>query len=70
VNTSKYDQETRKNIKSGQRTLAYRELQRRVAEERTQLEAKLKARGEAIERLKQRLIDVGITTDEVAKLAA
>lgn len=70
MNTSKYDQEIRKNIKRGQRTLAYRELQRRVAEERTQLEAKLKARGEAIERLKQRLIAAGFAADEVAKLAA
>lgn len=70
MNTAKYDEETRANIKRGQRTPAYRELQRRSAEERVKLETKLRERGEAIERLKKFLAEKGFAADEVAKLAA
>lgn len=70
VNTSKYDDATRKNLKRDQRTPAYRELQRRSAEERAQLEAKLRDRNETIERLKKKLVETGFPADEVAKLAA
>lgn len=68
--TSKYDTETRKNIKRDQRSHAYRDLQRRSSEERTQLETRLRERNEAIDRLKKKLVEVGITPDIVAKLAA
>lgn len=70
VNTSKYDEETRKNLKRDQRTPAYRELQRRSAEERAQLEGKLRERNEAIARLKKRLVEAGVSADAVEKLAA
>jgi hypothetical protein len=74
MDTSKYDPETRKEIKRGQQTLAYRELQKRATEARTQLEQKLRERNEAIERLVAKLAAAGfdekqIRTD-VVKLAA
>ncbi len=70
MKTSQYDAPTRKNLKRDQRTLAYRELQRRTSEERTQLETKLRERNEVIDRLKKKLVDAGFNADEVAKLAA
>jgi predicted nuclease with TOPRIM domain len=70
VNSSKYPTETRENIKRAQRTFEYRELQRRSAEERNKLEAKIRERNEAIKRLKQKLIDAGFSAADVAKLAA
>ena len=70
MNTSKYETETRKNMKRDQRTPAYRELQRRNAEERTKLETALRERNEAIDRLKKKLVEAGVNADEVAKLAA
>lgn len=74
MDTSKYDPETRKEIKRGQQTLAYRELQKRSTEARTQLEQKLRERNEAIDRLVKKLAEAGfdekqIRTDLV-KLAA
>lgn len=68
--TSKYDSETRKSIKRDQRTPAYRDLQRRTAEERGQLETKLRERNATIELLKKKLLERGVNADEVAKLAA
>lgn len=70
MNTSKYDDSTRKNLKRDQRTHAYRELQRRSSEERAQLEAKLRERNEAIKRLKQKLVEAGFAADAVEKIAA
>jgi len=70
MNTSQYPEEIRKQMKHDQRTLAYRELQRRVSEERTQLETKLRERNEAIGRLTKKLLEAGFKDDEVAKLAA
>ena len=70
VNTSQYPADSRKNHKRDQRTPAYRELQRRSSEERTKLEAKLRERNEAIDRLKKKLLEAGFKEDEVAKLAA
>jgi hypothetical protein len=70
MDTSKYEKETRKQIKRDQRTLAYRELQRRTAEERTQLETKLRERHAVIDRLTKKLVEAGVAADEVAKLAA
>jgi predicted nuclease with TOPRIM domain len=57
-------------MKRDQRTPAYRELQRRNAEERTKLETALRERNEAIDRLKKKLVEAGVNADEVAKLAA
>jgi len=70
VNTSQYDKETRKNRKRDQRTPAYRDLQRRSTEERTQLETKLRERNAAIDRLTKKLVEAGVAAEEVAKLAA
>lgn len=53
MNTSQYD--NRKQFKRDQRTPAYRELQRRTADERTKLEQLLKQRGELIKKLAGRL---------------
>ena len=74
MRTSQYDSETRKEIKRGQQTPAYRELQKRSAEARTQLEQKLRERNEAIERLVKKLAAAGFDENEirsdVVKLAA
>lgn len=70
MQTSKYDADTRKQMKRDQRSLAYRELQRRSAEERVQLETKLRERNEVIARLTKRLVESGVAPEEVAKLAA
>jgi hypothetical protein len=70
VNTSKYDSPTRMNTKRDQRSSAYRELQRRTAEVRSQLETKLRDRNEVIGRLTKKLVEAGFNADEVAKLAA
>lgn len=70
MDTSKYDAQTRRDMKFGQRSQAYRELQRRAAEERSQLETKLRARNEVIDRLKKKLVEVGLPAEDVAKLAA
>lgn len=74
MDTSKYSPETRKEIKRGQQSLAYRDLQKRTAETRVQLEQKLRERNEAIDRLVKKLAEAGfdekqIRTD-VVKLAA
>ena len=70
MNTSQYPAETRKNVKRDQRSPAYRDLQRRSSEERTKLETKLRERNEVIDRLKKKLVEAGVATEEVAKLAA
>ena len=70
MNTSKYDPQTRKDMKLGQRSPAYRDLQQRAAAQRIQLETKLRERNEVINRLKQKLVEVGCTADDVELLAA
>jgi len=70
MNSSKYDDRTRRGVKLAQRTPVYRDLQRRAAEERSRLEAALRARNEVIDRLKKRLVQAGLAADEVAQLAA
>lgn len=70
MNSSKYDSETRKTVKLDQRAPAYRDLQRRAAAERGQLETKLRERNVMIELLKKKLIERGANADEIAKLAA
>jgi hypothetical protein len=70
MKTSKYAEDTRRNTKLDQRTDAYRDLQRRTAEARVQLETKLRERNKVIERLKKKLVETGVSTDGVDKLAA
>jgi hypothetical protein len=70
MNTSQYAPETRKQVKRDQRTPAYQDLKRRFAEQRAQLEAKLRERNDAIDRLVKRLADAGVSAEEAAKLAA
>lgn len=74
MKTSQYDPETRKEMKRGQQTPAYRELQKSAAEAREHLEQKLRERNEAIERLVKRLVAAGLDENEirndVVKLAA
>lgn len=70
MDSSKYDADTRRNLKLEQRSPAYRDLQRRTAAERRKLEAKLRARNEVIDLLMRKLVAAGVDPDEVAKLAA
>jgi hypothetical protein len=70
MNTTKYDTENRKQLKRDQRSSAYLVLQKRAAEARVQLEATLRDRNAAIDRLKQKLVAAGFPAEEVAKLAA
>jgi hypothetical protein len=70
MNTSQYQSDLRKQYKRDQRSLAYRELQRKSREQRVQLETKLRARNEAVDRLAKRLVESGVAAEEVAKLAA
>lgn len=70
MNTSKYDAQSRRDMKLSQRSPAYRELQRRAAEQRLRLETKLRERNEVIARLKKKLVEVGCTADDVEQLAA
>lgn len=70
VKTSQYPADTRKELKLEQRSLAYRDLQRRSAEERLRLETKLRERNEAISRLSRKLVEAGFKEEEVAQLAA
>jgi predicted nuclease with TOPRIM domain len=70
MDTSKYDSETRKQLRRDQHTPAYRDLQKRSAEARTQLETKLRERNEVIDRLKKKLVERGVAPEEVATLAA
>ena len=70
MNTSKYDSKTRKSIKRDQRSPAYRDLQRRAAEERGLLEGVLRERNAIIELLKKKLRERGVNAAEIEKLAA
>lgn len=70
MNTSKYSTQARRDIKLDQRSPAYRELQRRSAEERAKLEATLRERNAVILRLKKKLLDVGCPAADVEQIAA
>jgi hypothetical protein len=70
MNTSQYDSDTRKMMKRGQQTPAYRDLQKRTAAERALLETTLRSRNEVIDRLSKALVDAGVDAKDVAKLAA
>ena len=72
MDSSQYPAEDRRQLKLDQRTPAYRELQRRSAAERAKLEAALRTRNAAIQRLVAKLVEKGFAAeaDEAAKLAA
>ena len=70
MNTSQYPTDTRKDLKRFQRSPAYQVMKKAHVAEREQLETKLRARNEVIDRLKKKLVEAGVAADEVAKLAA
>ncbi len=69
MNTSQYDSATRKHLKRFQRSSAYELMKKEHVAVREQLETKLRARNETIEKLKKKLIEF-MSADEIAKLAA
>jgi predicted nuclease with TOPRIM domain len=70
MRTSQYNTDARRNMKLDQRSPAYRDLQRRSAEERTKLEATLRERNAVITRLKKKLVEIGCAAADVEQLAA
>lgn len=70
MNTSKYDPETRKQLKRFQRSPGYQAMRKEHLAERERLETKIRERNEVIDRLKTKLLAAGFPADEVAKLAA
>jgi hypothetical protein len=70
VNTSKYDPQTRKDLKRFQRSPAYQLMKQEHVAERSRLEGQLRDRNETIDRLKKKLVEAGVSADEVATLAA
>lgn len=70
MNTSKYDTDTRKNLKRFQRTMGYQTMKQAHLAEREMLETKLRERNDVIDRLKTKLLAAGFPAEEVAKLAA
>lgn len=70
MDTSQYPAETRKQLKRFQRSSAYQVIKKKHAAEREALEQSLRARNETIERLKKKLVESGVSSDEVNKLAA
>ena len=69
MDSSKYDTPSRRDLKLDQRSPAYRELQRRTAEQRLLLETKLRERNAVIARLKKKLVEVGCPLADVERLA-
>lgn len=70
MNTSQYDPQTRKHLKRFQRSAVYELMKKKHAAEREALEQALRARNETIERLKKKLVESGVSADDVNKLAA
>lgn len=70
MDTSKYDSATRKHIKRFQRTPGYAAMKKEHLAAREQLETQLRTRNEVISKLKAKLVEAGVSADEVAKLAA
>ena len=69
MNTSKYDPQTRKNLKRFQRSSGYQLMKNEHVAERQRLETKLRESTETIDRLKKKLVEAGVSADEVAKVA-
>ena len=70
MDTSKYPADTRKQLKRFQRSSAYQVIKKEHVAAREVLETKLREKSETIERLKKKLVESGVSADEVAKLAA
>lgn len=70
MNTSQYPADTRKHIKRFQRSPGYQAMKKEHLAEREKLETKVRTQSETIARLKQKLVESGVSADEVAKLAA
>ena len=70
MDTSKYDPQTRKNVKRFQRSPGYQAMKQEHVAERERLETKIRERNATIDRLKKKLVEAGVSADEVAQLAA
>lgn len=70
MNTSKYDPQTRKQLKRFQRSSGYQAMKNEHVAVRERLETQLRERNEAIDRLKKKLVEAGVAAEEVAKIAA
>lgn len=69
MDTSKYDSSTRKNLKRFQRSSGYQAMKKDHAAAREVLEKQLRERSETIKLLKEKLVESGMSADDVAKLA-
>jgi hypothetical protein len=69
MDTSKYDSSTRKNIKRFQRTSGYQAMKKEHVALREGLEKQLRDRDGTIELLKKKLVEAGVSADEVEKIA-
>lgn len=70
MNTSKYDPETRKQLKRFQRTSAYQVMKAQHQQVKQQLETKLLESKSVIDKLTAKLATFGVSPDELAKIAA
>lgn len=70
MNTSKYDTDTRKQLKRFQRTAGYQAMKKEHLAAREVLEKQIRERNETIDRLKKKLVESGVSADEINKLAA
>lgn len=70
MNTSKYDPQTRKQLKRFQRSAGYQAMKKEHVAARERLETQLRERNETINRLKKKLVEAGVAAEEVAQIAA
>ena len=70
MDTSQYPAEARKELKRFQRSPAYQAIKKEHLAVREALEQKLRERNETIDRLKKKLVESGVSVDEVDKIAA
>lgn len=70
MDTSKYETDTRKQLKRFQRSPGYQVMKKEHLAAREHLEIKLRERNEVITRLVQKLVEAGVAAEEAAKLAA
>lgn len=68
MNTSQYPTDIRKHIKRFQRSPGYQAMKKEHLAERERLETQLRDRNAVIARLKDKLVESGVSADEVAKL--
>jgi len=70
MDTSKYDSNTRKQVKRFQRSSGYAAMKKEHLAAREALEAKIRDRNDVITRLTKKLVEAGFSPDDVAKIAA